>query len=373
MSKQNLPDRNQVIREQKEGRGRKVLGVLPIHYPKELLTAMDVLAVEIWGPPGAPRSAQVGRLQSYVCAVARNALAFVAGGGADLVDGFLYPHTCDSIQGLATQIPDFGGAAGKAALRYRSPKGKARPSLRRYLREELARLAREIEALTGRALDPERLRWSLGLHHRIDSVRAELLDGRARFGGSDAELYGILRRGECLWPEDHLSELERVAERLEPGPVQKGTPLLVSGIVPEPMEIFDRLADAGAYVAGDDYAAIGRRVVREAPDLEGDPLDALAARMLAAPPCSTRSSDLGERLAHLDWLRERGGCAGVVLHTVKFCEPELFDVSGIRSHLASRGLPLLVVEGELESELSGQVVTRLEAFVEMVAAARGNP
>lgn len=363
--------RKNVIAEQKERHGRCVLGVLPIHYPKELLTAMDVLAVEIWGPPGAPRSAQVGRLQTYVCAVARNALAFVAGGGADAVDGFLYPHTCDSIQGLATQIPDFGGAEGRPALRYRSPKGALRPSARRYLKGELAHLATELAVVTKRPLEPERLRWALGLHQRIDGLRASLLDRRSCFEGSDRELYGILRRGEYLWPEDHLAELEKAAERLLAEPVAKGTPLLVSGIVPEPMSLFDHLADAGAYVAGDDYAATGRRVVRQEQDLEGDPMDALAERMLAAPPCSTRSADLGERLGWLDRICDTGGCVGVVLHAVKFCEPELFDVAAIRRHFTGRGLPVLVLEGELEAELSGQTVTRLEAFVEMITAAGG--
>ncbi|HEY6005122.1 MAG TPA: hypothetical protein VIV57_19745, partial [Anaeromyxobacter sp.] len=63
--------------------GRRSLAVLPIAYPKEILTALDVLAVEMWGPPGPPRGDAAGRLQSYVCAVVRNALAFLASGHAD--------------------------------------------------------------------------------------------------------------------------------------------------------------------------------------------------------------------------------------------------------------------------------------------------
>ena len=45
--------RRQYIVEQ-QARGRKALAVLPVHYPKPLLTAMNVLAIELWGPPGAP-------------------------------------------------------------------------------------------------------------------------------------------------------------------------------------------------------------------------------------------------------------------------------------------------------------------------------
>ncbi|MBP2688523.1 MAG: hgdB, partial [Deltaproteobacteria bacterium] len=89
--------------------GKKTVVVLPVHYPRELFTAMDVHTVELWGPPGPPRGPDAGRIQPYACAIVRNALAFLASGGADAADAVLFPHTCDSIQGLATLAPDFGG------------------------------------------------------------------------------------------------------------------------------------------------------------------------------------------------------------------------------------------------------------------------
>ena len=61
------------------------------------------------------------------------------------------------------------------------------------------------------------------------------------------------------------------------------------------------------------------------------------------------------------------------MHVQKFCEPELFDVPAIRRRFARIGAPLLYLEGELETALSGQAITRLEAFVEMVGAGRKAP
>ncbi|MFH2007560.1 MAG: 2-hydroxyacyl-CoA dehydratase family protein [bacterium] len=358
--------RKAYIEEQRKKHGRKVLAVLPIQYPKELLTAMDVLAVELWGPPGAPRGPAVGRLQSYVCAVARNALAFVAAGGAEVVDGFLYPHACDSLQGLATQIPDFGGS-DKPAFHYLNPKGEARPSARRFVVAELRSLAEKLETVTGKGLDEERLRWAIGLHREIDGARRELLENRARVSMNDPSLYELLRRGEWLWPEEHLAELrEAVGKKVKDKVVQKGVPLLVSGIVPEPMEILNELSGMGAYVAADDYAAVGRRVVRKPLVEHADPFETLGWLMFAAPPCPTRTSSLPLRLDYLERLQRASGAQGVVIHTVKFCEPELFDVAGIKQHFTARGVPVLFLESELEAELAGQTITRLEAFVEMV-------
>jgi benzoyl-CoA reductase/2-hydroxyglutaryl-CoA dehydratase subunit BcrC/BadD/HgdB len=360
--------RREHIARQRADHGRRSVAVLPIHYPKELLTAMDVLAVELWGPPGPPRGDAAGRIQAYVCAVARNALAFLASGGADDVDGVLFPHTCDSIQGLATLATDFGGW-GKKAFTFLHPKGPPRPSSRRYLEAELRSLAAGLAELTGRPLDEARLAWSVRLHAEIDSERAALLDGRGRIAATDPELYALLRRGEWLWPEEHLAELRAFRARFPEGAPRAGVPLLVSGYVPEPAEILRVLDGAGAYVAADDHAALGRRVVR-APVTAADPWQALLERYWAAPPCSTRSADPGERVRHLAGLLERSGARGVILHLVKFCEPELFDVPLLRRAFAERGVPVLYLEGELERELSGQAVTRLEAFVEMLQEGR---
>lgn len=361
--------RKDYIARQRTDHGRGAVAVLPIHYPKELLTALDLLAVELWGPPGPPRGDEAGRLQSYVCAVARNALAFLASGRADAVDAVLFPHTCDSIQGLASLAADFGGWGGPS-LTFLHPKGPERTSSRAFVLAELRALAAGLERVAGRTLDPARLEAALRVHREIDEQRAALLDARPRLPVEDRELYALLRRGEWLWPEEHLDELRAARARWPEGRVRPGVPLLVSGYVPEPAALLDVLASAGAYVAADDYAAVGRRVVRGRARAGADPWEALVDRYFAAPPCSTRAADPALRIHHLGALCQRSGARGVVLHVLKFCEPELFDVPPLRRAFEARGLPVLVLEGELEAELSGQTVTRLEAFVEMLSAGR---
>jgi benzoyl-CoA reductase/2-hydroxyglutaryl-CoA dehydratase subunit BcrC/BadD/HgdB len=360
--------RKAYIREQ-QSRGRTVVAVLPVHYPKEILTAAGVLAVEMWGPPGPPRHPSAGRLQTYVCAVGRNALAFLAGGHADLVDAVLFPHTCDTIQGLATLLPDLGGWS-KPVLRFQHPKGDDRESARRYLRAELERFAGEVGRLAGAPLTAEALSRAVALHAEVDRARAALLARRASLDLSDRALYDLLRRGEFLWPEDHLVELRRAQARLGPSPVQRGLPLLVTGYVPEPMSLLDCLAEVGAFIAADDWAATGRRAPPRPEPLPGDPFQALVEKAFAGAPCTTRGASRARRLAHLDALRERSGALGVLAHVPKFCEPELFDLPALRRHLGERDVPLLVLETELEAELPAQARTRLEAFAEMVSARR---
>ncbi len=356
--------RVEYVRAQRERHGRRAVAVLPVHYPKELLTALDVLAVELWGPPGAPRGDAAGRLQPYVCAVARNALAFLASGKADVVDGVLFPHTCDSLQGLATLVGDFGGWSRKIFV-FQHPRSLARPSAQAEALSEMRSLARELESWTGRSLDDGRLAWAVRLHAEIDAQRAALLERRSSLPLDDSQLYAVLRRGEWLWPEEHLDELRAATARLRPAPVQSGVPILITGYVPEPAALLEALDRAGGFVAADDYAAVGRRIAAVKPS-GADPWSDLLARYEAHPPCPTQGGDQPVRMRYLVDLADRAGARGVLVHVQKFCEPELFDVPAIHAAFAEHGLPVLVIEGEMEREPSGGTLTRIEAFVELL-------
>lgn len=361
--------RRAYIEQQRREHGRKAVAVLPVHYPRALLTAMNVLAVELWGPPGEPRGPEAGRIQPYVCAVVRNALAFMAGGHADCVDAVLFPHTCDSIQGLATLAPDMGGWQ-RPALRFIHPKGDVGPAQRGLIRSELERLAEGLESLTGAALDANALTEAIELHDRIDAARRALLERRPYLEMDDTALYRLLRRGEWLWPAEHLAELETALGQMREEPMQIVVPLMVTGYVPEPGGLLSALSEAGARIVADDYAAIGRRVPRVELIGGDDAMAALVERQVAVVPCPTRGGALGTRLDYLQALAEQSEAAGLLIHVVKFCEPELFDVPAIKQRFDALGIPVLVLETALEAELSGQAMTRLEAFVELVAESR---
>ena len=72
--------------------GLPTLAVLPIHYPREILDALDILGIELWGPPGPLPGGASERIQAYVCSLVRNAMAFIDEGGIDGVDGILFPN-----------------------------------------------------------------------------------------------------------------------------------------------------------------------------------------------------------------------------------------------------------------------------------------
>jgi benzoyl-CoA reductase/2-hydroxyglutaryl-CoA dehydratase subunit BcrC/BadD/HgdB len=142
--------------------------------------------------------------------------------------------------------------------------------------------------------------------------------------------------------------------------------LLLSGPALADPILFDILAQSGAHVVGD-LLDLGERyfAVDIPEDDAGDPIAALADRLLALVPTPTKHHPWHTRAAHLLSLVRERRADGVVFARQKFCEPHGFDYVQLAHALDRAGVPHLLVELEQASQ-AGQLRTRVEAFVEMI-------
>jgi benzoyl-CoA reductase/2-hydroxyglutaryl-CoA dehydratase subunit BcrC/BadD/HgdB len=356
-----LPRRARVMRAHRECGGR-VAAVLPIHYPRALLRAFDVLPVEVWGPPNVDSSRAAAHLQPYVCSIVRNALSFLEAGGLDGVDVIVVPHACDSLQGLGSILLDFIRPEQPVLPLY-LPRG-LRPSDVAFLTEELRSLYRRLEEITHLSPSYLDLSESIAREEGANRLLGELYRRRPQLPLSDGAFYRLVRSREYL-PAEDFSVHARATLARDGEPRRRGIPLLLSGIVPEPMDFLETLATIGGAVVGDDLACCGRRLYPDGSSNE--PFRRMAESILGAPPDPTRGSPIEARLEHLLRLARTTGARGVLFYDVKFCEPELFDLPRLRDALQQEGLPSTVVEVDLDEPLSNQVLTRVQAFLEMLA------
>ncbi len=355
--------RSQYIAEQ-AAKGRRAVGVFPAQYPKEVLWALDLLPVEIWDPPLAGTAAE-GHLQPYICKVVKLGLELALSPLAEPLAAFIFPHTCDSVQNLASVVYDYLGL-DKPCYFFYHPKAPYGPAARTYYRDQLGSFAADLAGQFGE-LDPARLEWAVdqgqgiaALARRIYQLRAE-----GRLAVSNAEMYRVLRLGEWLWPEDYAAELKALLDRAEAEP-RPAPAVVLSGVLPNPPQILTLLDEHGVRVGADDLLALSRRLL--APEVAaGDPWARLTEAYFGLPPCSSKDSPLDQRLAWLRSLVESCGAKGVIFYMVGFCETELFDLPVLSQGLGAAGVPSLSVDVELNQQLSGQIATRVEAFLEMIA------
>ena len=359
-----FPSRREYLLEQKE-KGRRLLGVFPGRYPREILWALNILPVEIWDPPLELRAADA-HLQAYVCPLVKLGLELLLQGKAEMLDGFLFPHTCDSIQNLASLVRDYLGL-DKPCFFLNHPRSPHGHSGRRYYRRALQALALDLAREFG-PLHTDELERRVDQGRKITYLVAKLYYQRCRENQAldNRQFYATLRRAEWLHPDDFQAHLEQVLA-LPPGPAPAGPNLILSGVLASPdlLATLDRL---GVRVVHDDLLNTGRRwsVALRRWERGDDPWAELGKSYFLLAPCSTRTDSLESRLAHILGLVDFTQAAGVIFQVVKFCEPELFDLPPLMQGLKERGIPVLSLETELRPGGGGQTATRVEAFVEMI-------
>jgi benzoyl-CoA reductase/2-hydroxyglutaryl-CoA dehydratase subunit BcrC/BadD/HgdB len=357
-----IPTRRAAI-EAHQAHGGQVAAVFPIHYPRALFRAFDLLPVEVWGPPGVDPGPGAAHVQSYVCSIVRNGLAFLLSGGLNVADAIVVPHACDSLQGLASILIDFL-RPHQYVLPLYLPRGRRESDLV-FLADELRAASRSLETCTGRAVSIEQLTAAIHREETADAHLARLHHERRALGLSDRDFYRLVRSREYL-PAEAFSDLAQVALSAGTGePRQHPTiPILLSGIVPEPMALLDAIAELGGEIVGDDLASCGRRLYPAG--RSGEPFRRMAESIVHAPPDPMRGCPIDDRAHHLLDLAEHTGARGILFYEVKFCEPELFDLPFLRQELQDAGLPSVIIEIDLNDPLSQQVLTRVGAFMEML-------
>ncbi len=362
-----VPRRSEAI-EAFKGDGGSIAAVFPIHYPRALLRAFHFLPVEVWGPPGVDTSYGAAHLQPYICSIVRNTLSFLLSGGLDVADLLVVPHACDSLQGLGSILTDLIPLRRPIIPIY-LPRGRRESDLH-FLADEFRSICRRLEMITGRSRTDEELTACIHREEAADALLAELHQNRRSLPLTEGEFYRLTRSREYL-PAEAFAELAgevlnaSSSTEMTHTPRDDGrAPIILSGIVPEPMALLDAISQMGGAVVADDLACCGRRLypigTREEPFIR------MAEQLIHAPPDPTRGNPIQERLAHLTQLVDTSGATGVVFYGVKFCEPELFYLPTLGRELMAAGIPSLTVEVDINDPLPHQVVTRMEAFLEMI-------
>ena len=147
-----------------------------------------------------------------------------------------------------------------------------------------------------------------------------------------------------------------------------GIPVLLTGNLLNPAGIVQCLDQAGAKVAWIDLCN-GDRSFTLPTLAEGEDLDQLLTTMARAyldrHPCA-RMSDSGRRYRLLLEKAREVGARGIIYASLKFCDSYLYDFPRVQEILKREGIPLLRLESDYTDGHTGQLLTRVEAFLEMI-------
>jgi benzoyl-CoA reductase subunit C len=325
--------------------GRKAVGHMPIYVPRELIHAAKMLPVGIVG--GGDRLEIIrgdAFFQSYICHIPRSTIELALTHRMDTLDGMLFPSICDVIRNLSGM---WTMLFPERYVRYVDVPQNYEPGVGGvYWQQEIEILREDFRRLSGNPVSDDDLRSSIAAYNENRRALRELYQARSRepWFFPIAELYLVLRAGNVLPVEEHTALLKtylRLA-RLEEGRVEQDeSRVVLVGMFCEqpPLGLLATLERAGCWVVDDDLL-LGLRWITGDICIEGDPVQNLAAALLAqSAVTASRYLPNGERGRSLIDSVRRNHAEGVIFCAPSFCDPALLEQPMLIAALERERIP----------------------------------
>ena len=334
-----------VVRDWKARTGGLAIGYMPIYVPCELLHAQGVLPV---GLLGARDDLEIIKgdayYQSYICHIPRSTIELGLNGSLDVLDGVIFPATCDVIRNLSGMwqmlFPD------KLVRYFDVPQNFDRAIGGRFYREELERLSADLTTRGAAPLEAGALRAAIVSYNAYRQIVRELYTLRQRepWKVPTSDLYLMLRATLALPVAEGTALLleyrDAAAASTSTRPLDQARVLVTGSFCEQPpIGLIRTLERAGCYIVDDDFVQVSRWI-RSDIDVEGDPLENLVVagleQVVAGP---TRYLAQGEKGAELCQRIDASGAEGVIFCAPSFCDPALLDQPMMVRAVERRGVP----------------------------------
>jgi benzoyl-CoA reductase subunit C len=344
--------------------GNKVIGYFCTNTPEEIIHAAGFLPVRILSSP-TTISLAAKHLQNYSCSLVQSSLEAALRGDLSFLDGTVFPHTCDSIQRLS----DIWAENLRFSFHWDVvlPVKLHTESARTYMIQEINRFRMGLEECTGRPITDGDLKKSISVFNQNRSLLRQLYRRRLDHPEtvSVRSNLTIIQSATFMDKEEFNLKLQKFlsAQKTPEQPSNQKLRLFISGSVCNQPQIFDLFDNSNAHVVGDDLC-LGWRYFSKDASLEGDPIAALADRLIRRVPCPCKHNPTLDRGKDLIQRVEEARVQGVIFLLLKFCDPHAFDYPYLKDKLSAMKIPSLLMEIEPGSMPLGALETRLQAFIE---------
>ena len=344
--------------------GGGIVGHFQVYFPEEIAHAAGLLPFKVRGAPIHAAQAD-SRFGSYLCSIVKSSLELALSKRIEL-DLFVTHPICDAARNLAAI---WGRNVSYPCQILYLPQNAASPSAAGYLRGEYDRLRRAIEQVSGRAVDDDALRASIGVFNENRRLLRGLyaLKRESPWLVGAHEAYALVAVGGLIPREEHNALLETVLPLLAKRPARAQDRIRVvfeGGFCEQPPVDLIRSIGRSCYVVDDDFLVGMRWIVSDVPVGE-DPLGELARAYLERSTYSPVQHDPRKPKERMLLERVQGSGAGAaIVAAAKMCEPGLEEQVAYVHALDAARVPHFVTEFEENMTTFEQLEIQLETFVE---------
>ena len=347
--------------------GKKVFGWLCTYVPEEIIHAAGILPIRITGY-AQETELDDGNAYLYInnCSFSRSCLQMGLRGEYDYLDGVVAGSTCDG----ARRLFDLWQYYIKVPFHHiiTVPRKYTERAHGLYY-EQVAQFKEHLEQHLDTRITDEALLKSISVYNESREALKKLYQLRKldKPPITGAETMEVLNASQRMAKEQFNQYLCELLDELAVSGIEHGSRarLMVTGSVMNNPEFIRSIEELGGLVVTDELCT-STRYWSDPVVLDGrSPLEAVSRRYLNNFPCA-RMVPSDERFDRILQLARDYRVDGVISQIIRYCVPYAHDLPLITDRLKKAGIPTLALDVEYGTSGSGQISTRVQAFLEML-------
>ena len=359
------------MKEEKD-KGRKVVGTFCTYTPRELIYAADAMSVSLCSTSDetVPDAEKV--LPKNLCPLVKSSYGFAITDKCPYMyfsDMIIGETTCDAKKKMYELLGEI-----KDTHVMQLPHSKNNFSMALW-KNELIELVKKLEEKFDVKITEDKIKKAIKLCNKERKAMKEFFN-LAKLNPSPikgADMHEALYSSNFKFDRElYINEIKSLTnslkEKYDKGetPFKKGTPrILITGCPTGGLvdKIVKQLEEAGSSVVCFENC-VGTKNFEMLVDENKEPIDAIAERYLNIP-CSIMTPNDGRMDRIKEYIKDYS-VDGVVDVTLTACHTYAIETEKVRRAVEGCGKSYLAIETNYSNSDSGQLKTRLEAFVEML-------
>jgi benzoyl-CoA reductase subunit C len=335
--------------------------------PEEIILAAGLLPTRLIGD-GETAAVADAYIYANLCPYVKSILALGLKGKAEHLDGLVFARSCDGMRRMCDVWRSYVDTRFVYMLEV--PKNTDEASVE-YFASQLRRFARALEQEFGKEITPASLKKAIKTTNQVSRQMQHIyrMQRKLPLPLSGSEVFKLGLEGMQADKKSFIARSKKYYSDAKSvtGPHDKVSKarILITGNVIDRPDLFHIIEAAGADVVAADLCTALRYFEHPVDEDSDDLYLALARRYLDKPRCP-RMTGLNERLAEVKELVKTYAVDGVIYTSVKFCDQHLADAPYFMEKLGDDGVRVLFLENDYTWGNTGQLRTRVEAFIEML-------
>ena len=371
-----LEDANNELVRQAQADGSIVLGYTCYHIPEVLLNVDNCISVRLRAPKTGSLDISTYYMSNYTCDYARALVERAIEGGYQFLDAMIGVDACSAMNRSMEhfEVLKVNSKEKFFVTHTDMPLKVTDYYIDSYTTQMREHVLNRLTETYGVDTSDEALRKAVAEHNEVCKIITEIGDMRKlenppitgyEFHVLNLVTYCCPKSKILPYLKETLAEIKK--RKVDAKPWYRCRVALIGSEIDD-LDMTRMVEDAGAMIVADRFcfgSTPGREVI-ELNDTD-DVLTQICAHYLKTTQCPRYMSQekIQERRDTINRLATENGAEGIIYESMKFCDFWAFE-RALASHIMNEeyGWPVLSIDRPYMARSSGQLRTRLQAFVE---------